>query len=560
MSTTKPQTTGILHGNELLSNVLNDIIKGMGSTTNVRDHGVLGDYNATAGTGQSSAATDAALANAVIAMGLSNLREGGVRSLYFPSGHYLIGSVTLPSSLGFGVNIVGAGMFSSFIWSDVSNTNPTFNSEIELVRFESLWIVGAGSQTSDSSKWKAAFYKGKLANKNADIDVSFNNCYMGYSGDFIECHGRGVVVDPSCIVVYCGYLLNIVCDTDINWNTTDTGKSTTGMRHYNISPGRCDVVSQFFRVTGTGYQKDHIYDILINCSDVLSMDRIGTFTDATITKMTINCGVGLNSFSGAPLVGKRLIDCNLSINTAKQYDRDAASTNTQWGIVQLTGSFSGLRVTGNYHQLRGYAVTIGSASANLVVDIDVQSLNLLPAGDGNFIAVRGADVNGLDVTIRTSGVAPTAGTCFFFAEATQSSPTFRCWSNYNGFKLPCVLGAAPVLYVGGVAATSTAARREMQLVNGELVFRDYYAYTRSGTTGSTIRMSLQSAPIADLTGVSTLVGEISIMNTSLTLPVFPKIDAATGRILFYKSTGSELLESDLPATFTISLRGRYKFQ
>ncbi|QHJ81313.1 MAG: hypothetical protein [Caudoviricetes sp.] len=517
----------------------------------VTDYGAKGDWNSDTQTGtDSTAAVQSALNN----LG-ATYRKGGLRRLYFPAGNYKLSSVTVPASLEFGLMICGAGKYGSIVWSDHTDLNPTFNSEIDFVHFQSIGLFGALSQTSNSALWKGCIYRGRKANFAPDVDVTFTDCVIGHAVDGIQAYGRGVVVDPSCVCFYLTYLLNIVADPSIVFPGGDTNSVGTGMRNYHISPARCDVVSRLVRVTGTGACKDHINDILINGVDALSMDRIIDFADATITGLSISDCTMRNSFSGPAVFGKRLLDSSIEINTAKQYDRNVASTNRMLGVLQLSASAERVRIRGNYRELSSNVVQIGALSSDVNIDIDVFSL----AQNGlAFTAVTGASVNGLNIRISTSGVAP-VGQCRFFAEGTQASPTFQCWSSYNGFYRPATV-FTPVLYVGAAAQTASSARGEVQLVNGESFQRLYWVGTGLSVASAEVSLTLSGTPLTDYLDSSSLVGRVSIGNTSYTQLLTARVDTSTGRIVFYKAGGTRLLGSDLPTNFSISVELRVRTQ
>lgn len=520
-------------------------------TISVKDFGAKGDWNSTSQTGTDDTA---AIQAAINALG-NTYRNGGYRILYFPRGNYKITSLTIPGSLDFGVMFIGDGKFDSIIWADATNASPAIDSQIDFVHFESMGLFGALSQTTNPALWKQVFYKGKKSTLAPDVDVTFSQCAIGHAVDFIQAYGRGVVVDNTCTAFFATYLVNIVADPSIVFAGGDTNAAETGMRNYFISPQRCDVVSRLFRVTGTGACKDFINDISIHNVDALSMDRIGEFTDATITGLVVTGMTCRNSFSGALVVGKRLIDSVLNVYTAKQYNRSVTSTNRQVGLVQLTASAERVRVTGNYRELSNYAVQVGSVSTDVTIDIDVFSLG---QNGSDFTAFIGANCNGLNINICTSGVAPT-GVCKFFTEGTQTAPTFRCYSSYNAFVRPAVV-FTPTLFVGGTAQTATTARGEANMVNGEQYQRIFWAGTSLSSSSAEVSLTLSGTPLPDVSGISSLTGCIIIGNTSYTQGLTARLDVTTNRIVFFKPSGARLLGSDLPTTFTISVDARIRTQ
>lgn len=518
----------------------------------VKEFGAKGDWNSTTQTGTDDTA---AIQAAINALG-NTYRNGGYRILYFPRGNYKITALTIPASLGFGVMFIGDGKFDSIIWSDNTNTSPSITSQIDFVHFESMGLFGALSQTSNSSLWKSVFYRGQKSDLAPDVDVTFSQCALGHSLDFVQAYGRGVVIDNTCTAFFCNYLVNIVADPTIVFPGGDTNATETGMRNYYISPQRCDVVSRFFRVTGTGTCKDFINDIAIHDVDALSMDRLGEFTDATITGLVVSGVTARNSFSGPAIVGKRLIDSSIEMNTAKQYNRNVTTTNRMVGVVQLTSSAERVRVRGNYRELSNYVVQVGALSADVTIDIDVFSLG---QNGSDFTAFTGGfSSNGLFININTSGVTP-AGVCKFFTEGIQASPTFRCFSSYNSFVRPAVV-FTPTMFVGATTQTASVARGEIQMINGEQYQRIYWAGSSLTATSAEVSLTLSGTPLPDVSGVSTLVGLVAVGNTSFAQGLTARVDVATNRIVFYKPAGTRLLGSDLPGTFTISVDVRIRTQ
>ena len=517
---------------------------------NVKDYGAKGNWNATTQTGDDDTA---AFQAAINDLGTATYRNGGVRVLRIPAGNYKITSVTIPASLTFGVNIVGDGKFSSIIWADNSNLSPAFNSEIEFVHFDSLGLYGSLSQSGLSTDWKQCFYKGKLATNLPDVDVTFTNCALGHSVDFIQAYGRGVVIDPTCTAFYCTNLLNIVCDESTTFPGGATKSMQTGMRNYNISPSRLDVVSVMVKVTGSGPQKDYINDIVINCPDMAAVDRVIDFPDAIVQRVLINGGTGIDCFQSGVVTGKRVVDMSINLMAAKQYNRDLTSTRFINGLVALTSSATNLRITGNYRDLCAYAVSVGAASQN--INIDIQVLNLAINGNA-FTAVTGANVSGLRFNIECTGAIPSA-TCRFFQESTQLSPVYECRSTGKTLVRPsCVF--TPSWFVAGVSQTLAWSRGEVRSDGNYAYVTISLSYTRSGTSGNAVYMGLYGTPVADNPTLTTsMCGQVVIEYCAYKQILRGEIDAANKRIQFYKPDGNTLVESDLPSVFSIKLTAKY---
>lgn len=521
--------------------------------TNVKDPkfsgGAKGNWNATTLTG----ADDSAAFQAAINSLTNSYRNGGYRIIYVPTGNYKVSGLVLQAALEFGVMFVGDGKYSSILWGDETSGAPIIDSKIEFVHFHGLSLYGSRKQTGTPSEWSPVFYKGKHFNNAADIDVTFTDCALGHSVDFVEAHGRGVVIDPTCVAFFCTNLVNIVADPDIVFVAGHaTNAAQTGMRNYSLCPSRTDVVSRMFRVTGTAYCKDFINDINIKNVDMLSADLIGQFTDATITGLNVIGVSGLNSFASGLVDGKRLLFSTLDVNTAKQYNRDATSTGFMFGIVKLSQGFQGLRIRGFYRDLVRYAVQIGSVSAGL--DIDIQAANIA-VDNVAFNAVTGSNVISSKISIITTGTAPTAACAFF--TSVQTDPKFICNAYGANFVRPGV-SFNPNLLVGGTVQTPVG-RSATYRIEGGLVYADIaYTYTRAATSTSQISISLPVAPAAEYPALfSAVSGRVHVKFSSLKTAFRGEIIVSSSSIVFYKPDGSNLTEADLPSTFTITLQAVY---
>lgn len=517
----------------------------------VKDFGAVGDWNSTTQTGTDDTAAFQAAINALGA----TYRNGGKRVIYIPRGNYKITSLTIPSQFAddFGLYIFGDGKFSSIIWSDPANTNPTFDSQIDFVHFDSLGLFGALSQTSSYASMKSCFYKGKLASNAPDIDVTFTNCALGHANDFIQAYGRGVIVDNTCVAFFCLRLLNIVCDPSTTFPGGDTNSTETGMRNYRISPARTDVVSRLVYVSGTGVQKDFINDIIIDCPDILSADYLVEFPDATITGLTVNGGNALNSFSGGPISGKRLINSSIHINAAKQFNRNLVSTNRMAGIVTLTGAASNLRVSGIYRDLITHAVKVGAQSSMVTIDIDAPNL---ASNAATFTAFLGASCSGLDVKVKANN--PGSADLYPWVATAQTSPQAKAMG-YGIKFLNAYALYTPQLRIGGATATVNYIQGRFYDDGDKITATVGLSYTKPGSpTSSEVSVTLPTAVSAEFPGLSaTVSGSAKVKHSSMKTIMFAEVYQPSGAILLYKTDGTTVKESDLPSSFVLTVEATY---
>lgn len=520
----------------------------------VKDFGAVGNWNSTT---QSGANDTAAFQAAINALG-GTIRQAGKRILRIPAGSYKITSINLPATLDFGVTFQGEGKYASIIWSDASITSPAIDSQIEFVHFDSLGLYGALKESAASADWRACFYRGKLANNNADVDVTFTNCFMGYAKDFIQAYGRGVMVDATCTVGHCGNLLNIVCSSDTQFGTGPTATLETGMRNYYLSPSRTDAISTFVTVSGTASQKDYINDVVVNCPSVTSCDRIAYFPDGTISRLFINGGSGLNSFSSGLVVGKRLIDGVINFTAAKQYNRAVISTEYINGIVDLTGPVQNLTITGQYRDVVSHIVRVGGQSSGVKIDICITNIAL----NGNeFMAYRDNSTGatgciGLDINIRAFNPNVSA-TYIPWATGKQTDPKslFNCFGAV--FTRPTIL-FTPRLFISGVNQTLSYQRgsfyQSMGFVHADFVV----SYTKTGSSTSEVSLSLPSTPAVEYPDfTSSFSGEAVVRSSSMKTIMRAEISLPSANVLLYKPDGTTVKEADLPTNFYISVRVRY---
>lgn len=418
--------------------------------------GYLPDWNAQTQTGNDYTSAVQAAIDAYALLG--NKRQGGKRAIKFPIGHYKLTSVTIPGSMGFAIDFIGDGKNTTVIWSDPSDTNPTFNSEIEFVNFRGMTCFGTLSETSNRENWKSVFYKGKLASNLADIDVRFSDCIVGYSISFVQAYGRGVIFDQGTTAVYCINLMEIVADPSTVWTGSVHNKETTGMRHYSILGLRADVVSRIIKITGTAAQKDHIHGIQIVGCDFAVCDRLIEGTDATIRGAVIASNRSLGSFAGGVVTGKSATNCvsigNMWRNLQDEFILPTSNANCIQWLWDMTGAVAGLSIMGdNASNLRSGVVRTGAASMSVQIkDCQFPQFATFNGGDVNhWVYNSPASCDGLQITGNQFTTSTIAGAYRLYDETVQTSNKTRVRDNTAPFTwVDHRLRYTPALLVDGV--------------------------------------------------------------------------------------------------------------
>ena len=423
--------------------------------------GYLPDWNAKTQVGNDYTAPVQAAIDAYSLLG--NKRQGGKRAIKFPIGHYKLTSVTIPGSMGFGIDLIGAGKNATVIWSDPSDTNPTITSEIEFVNVVGMSCFGALSETSNSANWKPVFYKGKLASNLADIDVRFSDCIVGYAGSFVQAYGRGVIFDQGTIAGYCTNLLEIVADPSTVFTGSTNDKVTTGMRHYSLLGIRADVVSRLIKITGTAAQKDHIHGIQVVGCDFAACDRLIEGVDATIRGAEIAGNRSLDSFAGGVVTGKSATNCSSADNVWRNLHDESVLPSGNADCIawlwDMTGAVAGLSIQNdNASNLRSGVVRTGAASLNVQIkDCQFPQFATVNGGDANhWVYYSAANCDGLQITGNQFTTSTTSGAYRLYDETVQTSNKTRVRDNTAPFTwVDHRLRYAPALLVNGVTSVPT---------------------------------------------------------------------------------------------------------
>lgn len=418
--------------------------------------GYLPDWNAQTQTGNDYTSAVQAAINAYALLG--NKRQGGKRAIKFPIGHYKLTSVTIPGSMGFGIDFLGAGKHATVIWSDPSDLNPTITDGIGFTNFRGMSCFGGLSESGSSTVRKAVFYKGKLDSNLADIDARFSDCIVGYADSFAQAYGRGVIFDQGTTAVYCGALLEIVCDPSTVFTDSTNNKVTTGMRHYSLLGIRADVVSRLIKITGTAVQKDHIHGIQIVGCDFAACDRLIEGVDATIRGAVLCGNESLDSFAGGVVTVKSVTNShdigNKWRNLHDESVLPAANADCIQWVWDISGAAAGLSVIGtNASNLRSGVVRTGAASLNVQIkDCQFPQFATFNGGDANhWVYNSPASCDGLQITGNQFMASTTAGTYRLYDETVQTSNKTRVRDNTAPFTwADHRLRYTPSLLVNGV--------------------------------------------------------------------------------------------------------------
>lgn len=402
---------------------------------NVKWRGAVGDWDMGTQTGtDDTAAVQACIDELAIA---GSRRVGGAAKLYFPTGHYRLSTLTIPESIGFGIDIVSDGMNSGYLWFDHTNTSPAIVGEVEFIHFRDISLMGSLSDQngSNSALWKQVGVLGKQPSNYPDIDIRFTNCQLVFFQDLVQVYGRGCVFD-NCILGLILNAMHIVADPSTVFTPGHIHTSLeTGMRHYTFRNCRFDVVSRIYKITGSGAQKDHINNILCVGNDFSLCDALIDGPDATIRRAVVVGNTGLYSFATGVVQVKSGDSCIINNNNfAKEFNDSVlpdSNSDCISSIWSSPGSVNGLQVHGNVcKNLRSNAVTIWGASSNVsIIGNNFPQAWTFPAGVNHFVFYSPVNCDGLlikDNSFQTSNIN---GSYYLFDASVQTSRNTRTDDN-----------------------------------------------------------------------------------------------------------------------------------
>lgn len=320
----------------------------LADTVSVKDFGAKGDYNTDTGQG---ADDTQAIQNAINYLAsLGSRRKGGKLCLRFPAGVYKVsGKLIIPSSIHFGLEIVGDGWASTCVRWDHENPDYALECEVEYISFRSIGLFGTLSDGVPFDKNKPKGFKHKLKSNAPDIDVVFRDCLVQQFDTFIFAYGRGVTFD-NCIIGFVRNLMNIVASSETKFreDTSANNGPYTGMRHYAVRNCRFDVCSRVYLITGDGKQRGHINGILFANNDMTYVDVLIEGADAGIRRAVISNNVGLQCFASGVIQVKHFVLGTITGNNwSKGYDDYNGTMQSITSVILASGSVSDTVISGN---------------------------------------------------------------------------------------------------------------------------------------------------------------------------------------------------------------------
>ena len=440
-----------------LSEVTNDTI------IDVKWFGAKGDWDMGTQTGADDTVALQSCINFMATLG--SRRDGGRRAIRIPGGHYRYSALNFPASLGFGLDIIGDGPMSTYLWADHTVPGAAITSSVEYVSFRNIAFMGSLSDQngSDQSKWKDVGYKGKLDWSLPDIDVSFFDCYMAYWKTFSEVYGRGCIYD-HCNMGFVAIAMNIVCDPSTKFAPgTIVHSKETGMRHYTIRNCRFDVVSIIYEITGTGVQKDFINDILCVGNDFAQCNILIRGTDAIIRRANITGCNAVACFATGIVQVKSSIYCLMSsCNWANAFDDGIEPAATNMGTTSLwrtTGAIHGLTISNVVAKaVLGNIVQASAASSDVSIHSCLFSeVWTFPAGGTQYVFYSPFNCNGLSIIGNTFKSTDLSGTYAMYNAGVQTSNKTRVSNNSAPWTwVDYRLRYNPTFLVNGVPTASAA--------------------------------------------------------------------------------------------------------
>lgn len=430
---------------------------------NVKWFGALGNWNMGTQTGaDDTAAIQAALTHYAT---LGSRRVGAKRAIRIPAGHYRVSALDSLTGMDFGVDFIGDGENSAYMWFDHTNPDPALLLRLEFTKFKGINFMGSLSDQngSNSALWKQVGIKAKLDTNYADIDVRFEDCGFYFWQDLVQIYGRGCVFD-NCSFGFITNMMNIVASPDTVFpgpNTTNSDK--TGMRHYVVRDSRFDVVSRIYKITGTGTQKDHINGILCANNEFTQCDILVDGADATIRRSNIIGNNALYSFATGVVQVKSSASCQLLDNNfAKEFDDSVVPDNSGDCITSLwtaTAGINGLLVRGNVAKnLRGAAVSAGAASTDVNISGNYfPAAWTFPESANHYVFYSPVNCVGLIVDCNNFQSGSVSGNYYLWNTAVQTAKNSVFGRNSAPWSwLDPRPSYTPKLLVNGVQSAATA--------------------------------------------------------------------------------------------------------
>ncbi len=539
--------------------------------------GANGNWNKDTQTGVNSTV---AVQNAIAYLAtLGTRRQGGKRGLKFPKGSFRVDSITLPTALGFGLDIIGDGVKTTNIYFDHTSVNPAITSEIEFVQFRNMSMIGSLNETWVTTR--TPMYKGKLLDNRPDIDVTFFNCEIVYWNRASQIHGRGCVFE-SCTFGNVLYGMNIVVEDYTYGADTDLMQSKFAtMRHYVYRNCRFDNTSRAYEVTGTGELIDYINDVLWVNNDVTAMDMLIEAPNAQFVNSYIGASTYLASFSGTAIKAKAFhmssILGNVSTRSTNYASPPTSNTNCTEFFVDVSAPCSNLTINNNtVRGLRGAFYRNTSATPSRSVSI---CNNNLPEfgnwkGGNSAISFILSTANTLNMLVTGNNFSCTtvAGSYYLFnLNAAQQAKDIVVRDNTAPFIwADRIFSNTPTVYVNGVATTGTSTIKVHQYItDGDYVVGNfYYSGTVPENSGAVtislpvLAIALASAFSSAPSGSAKIITATGISSAGF---VFADalVNASTQRIEIRKQkdmTLSNIDAADVPAALSLCIEYKYRFK
>ncbi|MCX0092168.1 phage tailspike protein [Escherichia coli] len=544
-------------GNEI------DILNNYLVSVNVKDFGAIGDWNEKTQKGSDDTSFFQNAINAIC--NIPTIYNGGVREIYVPPGNYRVKQLVIPSSLGFGLQIRGAGSINTRIYStpDTYGESCIF-SNVGYIIITDIELLGSLKRNADISERSYSLLEVKPSDGSADCDVRINStAHLGGAETIVKLHGRGFHCAGG-LLFFSGTALEIVCDVS-SWGSGNN-TAETGMRNYHISDTRFDTVGVGIRVTGSGVEKDFINDVSFINNDIFQMDRAFIGSDCTIQHSLFSGNTSIASFAYGFVESKRIVDSTISNNILRNfYNRSfLPSEDNQYmhGIVICSGSAERLLVTGNttlYNTL--HVVKVGAESDSVTISNNIFEQSYLSGATA--LIFRGANCQRLSITGNTfhNATSPSI-TVDAFDVSKQTSPTTLFEGNSSSFNINSThVTYQPILKYGSNNINLSAYSGKYNVLGNRVIVNCQIATTdiSTGASSDEIVVSVPLNPVSDsvITNSFSGAGKINFSNGGVPPLIRAQVISNSG-VIFVKSDGTSLKRGDLKGTYGIIFCVEYK--
>lgn len=539
--------------------------------------GAYGDWNASDQTGGDDTAAFQACVDYIYA-NEPNMRAGGKRFMYVPSGNFRVSSLTLhdPSNT-FGFEMYGDGSGSNLWFIPTGNG---IEVQTEYSRFRSLRFNGSVKAVYPSTENPAIPYifRFKLSYKYLDIDTIFEDCDVSWFNCFARVAGRGFTFrNGSAGQGGQGSFLEIACDDDLIVAGPEPAIHSTesAMRHYEIHNNRFDVLSLLVKVTGTHAIKEYINGLIITNNQMSLMGRLVFSSDCRLIKPLLANNFSIGSFKSSNYTGvvdvPRAIDVkDLGNNWNNFINQENTADTRDKGIsfvhrfidvdgLKMIGSsakdlvFGVIKTTGNTKN-----ITIDDCSFDGFGDFQdnacVLQTTLLPTEvkitKNNFSSKLTKPKRWID--------GPTTGASSILINNNSCDASFPAqWLPYT-----------PKLRINGVdsaTATYTQALGLYQIDGNYVTVRIGLTLTETASSGN-VGVSLPIPAIAEFVNISGFISGTGVVSTLTNFTISNNVIVAvrsnteqTAQLMANPATGLNLSQKS-SNTFTINGEFRYRFK